>query len=155
MTFLLRPMKPPDVEAVMPIEKELFADDPPWTAEQFAAELNGVPDTRWYVVAETQAGDLAGYAGLMAGIDTADIQTLAVLPAYQRQGLGGTLLSALLDEARRRRVADVLLEVRADNQPALELYRAHGFEQIARRRGYYGKGGYDGLVLRHRLARAR
>ncbi len=151
MSFRLRPMAPADVDAILPAEKELFAADPPWTAAQFHAELEGVPETRWYVVAETDSGEIAGYAGLMAGVDTVDIQTLAVLPRFQRQGLGRSLLSALIVEALRRRVADVLLEVRADNEPALELYRKHGFEQIARRRGYYGNGRYDGLVLRRRM----
>lgn len=148
MSFRLRPMLPADIDVIIPAEQELFAADPPWTAAQFRSELDGVPETRWYVIAETEAGDVAGYAGLMASVDTADIQTLAVLPRYQRQGVGRWLLDALIDEARRRRVADVLLEVRADNQTALELYRRHGFEQIARRRGYYGNGQIDGLVLR-------
>lgn len=153
MSFRFRAMEPADLDTIMPAEHELFPGDPPWTAEQFRSELDGVPETRWYVVAESEDGELAGYAGLMAGIDTADVQTLAVLPGYRRQGLGGALLEALIAEARRRRVADVLLEVRADNEAALELYRRYGFEQIARRRGYYGNGRFDGLVLRLRLTR--
>ena len=153
MSFVLRPMAHADIESIMPVEKELFAGDPAWTAELFASELDGVPETRWYVIAETHAGEIAGYAGLMASVDTADVQTIGVVPGYQRQGLGTMLLDALIDEARRRRVADVLLDVRADNRPALAFYRAHGFEQIARRRGYYGNGRNDGLVLRRRLVR--
>jgi ribosomal-protein-alanine N-acetyltransferase len=63
------------------------------------------------------------------------------------------LLDALIDEARRRRATEMLLEVRADNQPALALYQRHGFERIARRRGYFGAGRIDGLVLRRWLRR--
>ena len=85
--------------ALLSLEEELFAGDPPWTAEQFQSELAGVPQTRWYVVAEAN-GELAGYAGLMFSGDTADIQTLAVAPAHQRRGIGTTLLFAVLDEAR-------------------------------------------------------
>lgn len=151
MRFQYRKMEQADIDTVVPAEQELFAGDPPWTAEQFRSELDAVPDTRWYVIAETEDGELAGYAGLMAGVDTADIQTLAVLPAYRRQGVGRSLLHALIGEAARRRVADLLLEVRADNEPAIALYRAMGFEQIALRRGYYGNGECDGLVLRRRI----
>lgn len=151
MRFRFRPMQRADIATLVSVEQELFPSDPPWSAEQFRDELDGVPETRWYVVAETLEGELAGYAGLMAGIDTADIQTIAVLPAYRRQGLGRSLLDALIAEARRRRVADILLEVRADNEAARALYHARGFEQIARRRGYYGNGRHDGLVLRRRL----
>lgn len=143
-------MRPDDVEAILPIERELFAGDPPWTVGVFRSELAGVPDTRWYVVAE-EAGEIVGYAGLRVVADVADVQTLAVVPAYQRRGLGTMLLQALLDEARARGASEVLLDVRADNAVALALYTRHGFGQIGVRRGYYGNGRYDGLVLRRPL----
>jgi [ribosomal protein S18]-alanine N-acetyltransferase len=143
-------MTPDDLEAVLPLEEVLFAGDPPWSAAQFRSELAQGPKTRWYVVAE-DAGEVVGYAGLLVSADAADIQTLAVAPARQRQGLASTLLVALVSEAERRGVRDLLLEVRADNAAALGLYAQHGFEQIARRRGYYRAGRTDGLVLRRRL----
>jgi ribosomal-protein-alanine N-acetyltransferase len=154
MTYRLRSMLESDVEQIVPIEAELFAGDPPWSVEEFRSELAGVPETRWYAVAEDESGELAGYAGLRVVDGTADIQTVAVVPAHQRRGLGTTLLGALIDEARRRRATEMLLEVRADNEPALALYRRHGFERIARRRGYFGAGSIDGLVLRRWLRRA-
>lgn len=153
MTYRLRPMLETDVERIVPIEAELFAGDPPWRAEEFRSELAGVPETRWYTVAEDESGELAGYAGLRVVDGTADIQTIAVAPAHQRRGLGTTLLGALVDEARTRRATEMLLDVRADNQPALALYERHGFERIARRRGYFGAGHIDGLVLRRWLRR--
>ena len=154
MTYRLRPMHESDIDRLVRIEAELFAGDPPWTADQFRSELAGVPETRWYTVAEDDSGDLAGYAGLRVVDGTADIQTIAVLPAQQRRGLGTTLLHALVDEARRRRATEVLLDVRADNDAALTFYRRHGFERIARRRGYFAAGRIDGLVLRRWLRRA-
>lgn len=151
MTYRLRPMLEPDVDRVVQVEAELFAGDPPWTAEQFRSELAEVPGTRWYTVAEDESGELAGYAGLRVVDGTADVQTIAVVPAHQRRGLGTTLLGALIDEAFRRRATQMLLEVRADNKSAQALYRRHGFERIARRRGYFGAGRIDGLVLRRWL----
>ena len=153
MTYRLRSMLESDVEQIVPIEAELFAGDPPWSAEEFRSELAGVPETRWYTVAEDESGELAGYAGLRVVDGTADIQTVAVAPAHQRRGLGTVLLGALIDEARRRRATEMLLEVRVDNEPALALYRRHSFERIARRRGYFGAGHIDGLVLRRWLRR--
>jgi len=63
------------------------------------------------------------------------------------------LLSALLEEAVARRATAVLLEVRADNPPAIALYQRFGFEQLAVRRRYYQPGDVDALVMRHRLPR--
>jgi ribosomal-protein-alanine N-acetyltransferase len=144
-------MLPQDVEMVLPLEQELFAGDPAWSAEQFHSELAHVPVTRWYVVA-ADAAEVVGYAGLLVSADTADVQTLAVAPGRQRQGIGSALLAALIEEAQRRGLREVLLEVRTDNAPALRLYVRHGFEQIARRGGYYRAGRTDGLVLRRRLS---
>lgn len=150
--YKLRPMRPADIDAIVPLERRLFAGDPPWSAEQFRLELSGVPDTRYYVVAEEDAV-LAGYAGASFAIDTAEIQTLAVAPAHQRRGLGTLLLETLVAEAVGRGARELLLEARADNDAALTLYAKHGFERIAVRRGYYGAGRYDGVVLRRRLTR--
>jgi ribosomal-protein-alanine N-acetyltransferase len=143
-----------DIERIVPVEQELFAGDPSWTAEQFWSELAGVPDTRWYVVAE-DGEHLAGYAGLsvpsQAG-EPADILTIAVLPDRQRRGIGTLLLDALIDEAIRREAGELMLDVRADNEPAQRLYAMSGFTRIAVRRHYYGRG-RNGLVLRRRLGR--
>jgi ribosomal-protein-alanine N-acetyltransferase len=45
-----------------------------------------------------------------------------------------------LDRAGTAGATSVLLEVRADNEAAVALYRRHGFERIALRRGYYQPG---------------
>lgn len=149
MSQALRPLRWWDVPAALALERELFAD--PWTEATFWSELAGVPETRHYVVAETDEG-LAGYAGLFATRHQADVQTLAVAPSQQGAGLGGRLLQSLLDEAERRGVTEVLLEVRADNDRALRLYERAGFERIGVRRGYYRPGPVDALVMRRRSA---
>lgn len=92
--------------------------------------------------------ELVGYAGVGVNGPDADVMTVAVSPAAQGSGLGGRLLEALIDHAREAGASQVLLEVRADNEPAQRLYRRRGFEQIARRTRYYGDA--DGLVMRLR-----
>jgi [ribosomal protein S18]-alanine N-acetyltransferase len=137
-----------DVETAHALETELFPDA--WSVETFWSELAHVPETRHYVVAEDE-GALVGYAGLAVVGHQADVQTIAVAPTAQGQGLGRLLLDALLDEVRRRDATEVLLEVRDDNEAAQALYRRAGFERIGVRRGYYQPGGTDALVLRLRL----
>ena len=139
-----------DVEAVHALETALFPD--PWSVETFWSELAHVPETRHYVVADAaDDGEVVGYAGLVSTGHQADVQTLGVRGDHQGRGLGGELLRALLDEARRRGAGEVLLEVRAENVAAQALYARHGFERIGVRRGYYRPGGTDALVLRLRL----
>jgi ribosomal-protein-alanine N-acetyltransferase len=104
------------------------------------------PETRRYVVAES-AGKIVAYAGLMCIEPIADIQTIAVVPEFEGKGIGSGILTELIDEARRRKAADVLLEVRADNPRAQQLYRRFGFEQIHVRPRYY-RDGTDALIMR-------
>ena len=87
---------------------------------------------------------------MAASADQGDVQTLGVRADRQGSGLGRRLLDELLHEARRRRVRDVFLEVRADNPAAQSLYERAGFSVITRRRGYYQPSGTDALVMRVR-----
>jgi [ribosomal protein S18]-alanine N-acetyltransferase len=140
----LRPMRLADLGAVMELEEELFAPDT-WTAAMYREEL-ALTDTRHYLVAEDD-GTVVGYAGLIAYDDEAHVATIGVTGARQGEGTGALLLDALLAEADRRSPV-VLLEVRADNAHAQELYRRRGFTEIGRRRGYYQPSGTDAVVMR-------
>ena len=132
------------IEELLPIERQLFGEEP-WTARTFWSEL-GQLDTRHYLVAVND-GIVVGYGGLCSYPDEAFVQTLAVAPEQQGEGLGAVLLQALLDEAARRRKTTVSLEVRADNAPAQRLYQRFGFRQAGVRRGYYQPSGTDALIL--------
>ncbi len=145
----LRGMRWWDVPAALAIEHKLFPD--PWSEATFWSELAGVPETRHYIVAESQ-DELVGYAGLFATRHTGDVQTLAVAEHRHGEGMGALLLTALLDEARRRGVGELLLEVRADNDAAARLYVRFGFERIGVRRGYYQPGRVDAVVMRRRMS---
>jgi [ribosomal protein S18]-alanine N-acetyltransferase len=140
----LRSMRLGDLTVVMQLEEELFAPDT-WTAAMYRDEL-ARPDTRHYIVAE-DGGLVVGYAGLIAYDDEAHVATIGVTAQRQGEGIGGRLLDALLAEADRRSPV-VLLEVRADNEGAQELYRRRGFSEIGRRRGYYQPSGTDAVVMK-------
>jgi ribosomal-protein-alanine N-acetyltransferase len=140
-----RPMRWWDIEPVMVLERELFGSDA-WSDAMFWSEL-AQPDTRWYVVA-TEGEAVVAYAGLCSYPDEAYVQTIAVSPALQGQGVGATLLRLLLDEAARRGNRVVLLEVRADNEGAQRLYERFGFVRIGVRRGYYQPSGADAVIMR-------
>jgi [ribosomal protein S18]-alanine N-acetyltransferase len=164
VTVWLRPMTVDDLPAVMVLEEELFAPDT-WTEAMYRDELSR-SDTRFYVVAEfhlegedEDEEDVAaepvmvGYGGLIAYDDEAHVATLGVTKALQGEGVGSLLLDALLAEADRRSPV-VLLEVRADNEPAQRLYRRRGFTEIGRRRGYYQPSGADAVVMKRKRVRS-
>jgi ribosomal-protein-alanine N-acetyltransferase len=152
VTVELRPMRWWDVEALMPLEQELFAPEC-WSASLFWSEL-AQADTRHYLVAE-EVGEIVGYAGLCVYPDEAYVQTLGVRRSDQGRGIGAGLLMALLAEAARRGRDVVGLEVRADNDPAQALYARFGFTPVGRRRGYYQPSGTDAVVMMLRGVRRR
>ena len=153
---VLRPMRWWDIPSVTVLEHRAFPDDA-WSAGMFWSELAETA-TRYYLVVEEHGPDpghpdregprIIGYAGLLAGLGEAEVQTIAVDPAREGAGLGTTLLTELLAEAARRGCDDVVLEVRADNARAQDLYRRFGFTQVGLRRGYYQPANVDALVMR-------
>jgi ribosomal-protein-alanine N-acetyltransferase len=145
--FIFRPMTWADLDEVFTIECRVYLIDP-WSKEQVVSEISGIPQTRYYVVAETE-GKIIGYGGLFSpssGVE-ADIQTLTVVNELQGRGVGRALLMDLLREAELRDAPAVLLEVRLGNSSAIHLYESCGFVEIARRPNYYGQD-LHALVMR-------
>jgi len=149
VTVALRPMTRDDLRVVMRLEEELFAPDT-WTRAMYLEEL-GLRDTRHYLVA-VDGEEVVGYAGLIAYPDEAHVATIGVTAARQGEGIGGTLLDALLAEADRRSPV-VLLEVRATDDATQGLYRRRGFVPIGVRPNYYPLSGEDAVVMRRELLR--
>lgn len=143
---LLRPVEWTDLETLAALELELFAHDA-WSVESWWSELAERP-RRDYVVAVDEAGGILGYAGLDLAGDVADVMTIATVPSAQGRGIGRLLLVELVARAARHGAEALLLEVRADNTRARDLYERNGFEVLTTRRRYYQPGNVDALVMR-------
>jgi ribosomal-protein-alanine acetyltransferase len=153
VSWQLRPASADDLDDIMAIETATFPSDA-WSRGSMRSELVG-PHS-YYLIASNGDGVVVGYAGLLAprGSGQADVQTIAVVEPARGQGLGRTLLASLLDEARRRDVNEVFLEVRADNAGAIRLYESFGFERIAVRDHYYQPDDVAAHVMRLALGEA-
>ena len=141
-----------DVPTVHTLESQLFPADA-WPLDMFLAEI--VHPTRGYIVLETvpegsSETEIIGYAGVMSIAETADVQTIAIAPHHEGKGYGRALLDFLTREARARGAEQILLEVRADNPRAQDLYQRNGYQQIHVRRGYYNDG-VDAIIMRKEL----
>lgn len=130
-----------DIPAVVALEHALFPGDSPWSEAMFWSELAA---GHHYVAARGEGGVILGYAGLAAGPDDADVQTIGVAPEAQGRGIGRALLRDLLAAAGTRTVH---LEVRTDNAPAIALYESEGFTRIGVRRRYYQPSGADAYTM--------
>ena len=91
-----------------------------------------------------------GFALTRAVADEAELLTIATDPMHRRQGVARGLLTRLETEAQARGAGRIFLEVAEDNAPATAFYASAGFQQIARRAGYYERPGQarcDALIL--------
>ena len=95
-----------------------------------------------------------GFALVRAVADEAELLLIAVASTARRRGVGGALLRSVIAEAGAAGIADLHLEVRAGN-PAIALYRDHGFAKVGERRAYYrGRTGeaFDAHTYRRPVA---
>jgi ribosomal-protein-alanine acetyltransferase len=124
-----------------------------WTQQQWLDIFHTEAPARLAWIAEDRngpdQGQGIGFLVARGGGPEWELENIAVLPGFRRQGIGRALLSALLDEARALQAERILLEVRASNRPAIRLYNSKGFQLLARRGGYYRNPDEDALVLVH------
>ena len=80
-----------------------------------------------------------------------ELENVVVESTLRRKGVGTRLLNELLTRARATNSESVFLEVRESNQAARALYTKWGFEQVARRKGYYTNPPEDAILYRRRL----
>lgn len=131
--IVLEQMTLADVESVLEIERLSYQS--PWPEEAFLAELSKT-DVCYYIAAK-QNNQVIGYCGVWVLLDEAHITTLAVHPDYRKHGIGTRLLFCVFDEAYKRKLQYVTLEVRMSNTEAKNMYRKFLFTQKGFRRGYY------------------
>lgn len=141
----IRELTQSELGLVMPLERELFGNEA-WLEKTMEQEL-GSPNTYYLGIFDP---DLVGYAGLstVQASFSSDIQTIGVSPNRQGSGLGRKLMELLLAKALSLGSEQILLEVKANNEPAIALYKSLGFEQIDLRKRYYQPSGIDALVMR-------
>ncbi len=62
------------------------------------------------------------------------LEEFYVSPAERQRGIGASLLEAFFKECRERGVTAIDVEVDADHEKVISLYRRYGFEELPRRR---------------------
>lgn len=121
-------------DAVVLAELDKRCNPIPWSIKQFLATLNGSHDT---VLLAWQDKCLVGFIVWQTVCDESELHLMASAPEYRRQGIAGKLLACWQQACREQGVQRLLLEVRASNYAAQQLYVKYGFWEYARRHQYY------------------
>ena len=140
------------LQAVANIETLVQPEDP-WT-EQTLAEMLAQDSTHIMIVYKPEGkadnNKVIGYCLYQVIFEQAEILRIGTHPDYQRQSIASQLFATLNNELINNKVESLLLEVRADNAPALALYERQGFVVIHKRKSYYQlphRPAIDALIL--------
>ncbi len=143
--YIIRQFAPPDLTAVMNINKKYLPENYP--ASFFMRQHKDFPDT--FLVAES-GEEIVAYVmcRLERGISSfrfkycnkGHIVSIAVTPEHRRQKIGTNILRKSLEAIKQRGAKEIFLEVRVTNFPAIDLYEKEGFTKTKVIPGYYRDG---------------
>jgi [ribosomal protein S18]-alanine N-acetyltransferase len=143
-----RPAHAFDLPVFVSLDKELFPYSP-WSTSQYKEEFSA--PTRYFVVAEDEAKNIIGYAGVFApGGAEADVLTVGVVPEQRGKGVARRLMALVTEWAGQQGSTAMMLEVKVDNLEAIGLYESLGYSKLNTRKDYFGPG-LDALVMRLEL----
>ncbi len=132
-----------DIPEVVKYEQELFTDS--WPEAVFLEDIASLYSYPHVLHVDSE---LAGYVVLWVAADEGHLTNIAVAKKYQRKSIAKKLLSFILRLANEMKLAQINLEVRPTNTPAISLYEKFGFEKLAVHKNYYSNPLEDCLVMR-------
>lgn len=130
-----------DLPQVIAVERRAFPT--PWSLAMFVLELSKPSGV---CLAALHDEDLVGYV-ICSRYDTVwHVMNVAVDPSLRRRRIATALLEALLERVDDG-AAQLTLEVRPTNGPAIALYERFGFRSAGTRPRYYQDNGEDALIM--------
>lgn len=146
--MLIRPMREDDIETVREIDRLSFSL--PWPERAYRHEMRKNTTSVLQVAELDQPGEDKRVVGMVVVwliLDEAHIATIAVHPDFRRRGIAEKVLLVALERSLERGARQAMLEVRAGNQAARNLYHRFGFEVVGRRLRYYRDNHEDAVLM--------
>lgn len=133
----IRKAKINDLEAIKEIEDESFRN--PFTKEDLLYEILQNPVSNFLVLEKD--GKVIGFIDYWVTFDSATIDQIAIKKSERKQGFAKILLEKSINDLKELgEVSFFTLEVRASNEPAINLYKRFGFQKVTIKQKYYDDG---------------
>ena len=140
---MIRKMDYLDLEEILKLEKELFTS--PWPKSEYEYELKENPYANLYVLEED--GEIVGYYDYWILYEQAQIATIGVKKAKQRQGYAQMMMDHITKDCAEKGCETLSLEVRVSNLPAIAFYEKNGFVRVNIRKNYYEDNHEDAYLM--------
>src|SRR5215467_5308882 len=135
----IRKVRKGDIDRIIDIERS-WQHLSHWSIDSYYRLLNDDSFTSSFVAEiEDEGGKfrIVGFVIFHIAADVSEIYNIAVESSNARSGIGRELMSAAIQESRRRKAAKVVLEVRKSNNPAINFYLKFNFTVAGDRKNYY------------------
>lgn len=140
--MIITQMQKEHLSAVMKIERDSFTH--PWSEHSFVSELE---NHKSYAFVAIDNDEVIGFAVLSVVLDEGSLLDIAVDKSHRRKGVAKKLFEAVQKVAEDNKLSFITLEVRVSGTPAISLYKAMGFEQVAIRKNYYSNPIEDAVLM--------
>ena len=147
--LVIRQAKLYDVPFISRVERENF--DTPRSADAITKDVTEGGPGIYTAVAEL-GSEKIGYADMRIVASEAQIYNISISYDFRAQGFGEMLMTHLIDKAREMGCDIITLEVSSSNEAGIALYKKMGFEEVGRRKGYYGRNKSDAILMDKPLA---
>jgi ribosomal protein S18 acetylase RimI-like enzyme len=146
--FTLAPLAPAEcpslAASIVAMEPWSVMEYPADRLSEFLASPDGGVTRRLIEIGGERAGVISVRYPWLKG---PYLELLALLPPFQRKGIGGMLLQRFEREAVSREARNLFVCASSFNESALRFYRRHGFRDAAVLPGLVAEG-YDEILLR-------
>ena len=133
--FLIRPGQPGDLPEISAIQ----------AASPQASDWQPESYLEYGFAVAVDKGRVAGFlVWRIVAEGEWEILNLAVAPEFRRRGAARSLFEVL----RKQFSGDVYLELRASNEPARNLYKSFGFQDVGSRPRYYANPPETAIVMK-------
>ncbi len=135
-------------EALFHVADTGFQTQSPWTVKQIQDTLDTESSLLHYA---TIAGTVVGFIMASVTLDMVDVFIVVVSEEYKKRSIGTKLFEALIDYCHKNDIAEIILETRITNTPAIGLYERVGFQQIGLRKAYYSSPIEDAILMKKEI----
>ena len=131
-----------DIQAIQVIYNELVKQK-----KELKKEFENNPYKIIYCYKEDNK--IKGFIEISYIYDRIEIDYIYVLEEYRNRHIASSLIEKVISFGKEKRVLNITLEVKVDNNPAISLYNKYNFIECATRKGYYN--GTDGILMKKEM----